>query len=162
MEQELKFRTKTGYCHILPDKIAFSRSGKLDKNGEPKKGIHISFMTVVFFVIAALCVLIFFLMFQSATVVPKVLVGLLIFFMVGGTLTIMSNTTVPSIDRSKILSLEYIEGQQGLTSSRFHVKIDIGKHKPEERLIILPGYLTGGDEEAEKAQQLFKDQGLLS
>ena len=36
MEQEKTFKTKTGYCHILPDKIVLTRNNTL---GTVTKGI---------------------------------------------------------------------------------------------------------------------------
>jgi hypothetical protein len=48
-----------------------------------------------------------------------------------------------------------------LTRSRFEVKFEDENGKIKKRLIMLPGSLTGGKIETEKAIKLMKEERLL-
>jgi hypothetical protein len=55
----------------------------------------------------------------------------------------------------------YNSGTSGLTRPRFEIEFnDNGKIK--KRLIMLPGTLAGGQNEADKAIQIMREEKLLS
>lgn len=48
MENEKTFKTKTGFCHILPDKIVLSRDGVIGNVAKVTVGNNISRMLLIY------------------------------------------------------------------------------------------------------------------
>ena len=52
MESEKKFKTKTGFCHILPDKIVLTRDGVVGNMAKVMLGNNISRILIIYGLIA--------------------------------------------------------------------------------------------------------------
>lgn len=63
-------------------------------------------------------------------------------------------------NRRDIKTTKFIKGTSGLSRSRFEIEFNEGG-KIKKRLILLPGSLTGGLDETDKAVKIMKEEKLL-
>ena len=80
--------------------------------------------------------------------------------LVWGILKSLNNSASPIIDRKTIRQVRFIHGKDGLTRSRFEVFF-VEKGKVKKRLILLPGPLSDGEAETEKAVALMRNERLI-
>ena len=161
MNTEKTFRTKTGYCHILPDKIVLTRDGIIGNMAKVTVGNKITRILIIYGAIAAIF---FYLAYNSYTdgqIAFCTLYCAAGLYLIYGISTSINNSSTPVIERSTIKSVTYKKAIHGLTRSRFEVLFnDNGKIK--KRLILLPGSLSGGPDETDKALEIMQEENLLT
>lgn len=72
-----------------------------------------------------------------------------------------NNSAAPVLDRSSIKRVVFKAAVPGATRAFFEVYFTDTLGKERKRLIMLPGSLTGGPEETEKALRIMRAEGLL-
>ena len=90
------------------------------------------------------------------------LFGLIGIYLVYGIISSTNNSATPIIDRSKIKNIKFKAAIVGLTRSRFEVFFETENGKIKKRLIMLPGSLTGGKSETEKALIIMREEKLIT
>jgi hypothetical protein len=159
--EENTFRTKSGYCHILPDKIVLTRDGVIGKLTELTAENDIRRLLFRYMILAA--VLLFFAWDNYTkgmvwgTLVPALFALGLIYAIINS----FNNSATPVIERSKIRKVRFIGPIPYITRAGFAVKFEDSEGKIKKRLILLPGSLSGGKAETEKALHIMKAEGLL-
>lgn len=158
---EKKFRTKTGYCHILPDRIVLSRNGVI---GEASNAVSGNSMGRLLLLYAGFSV---FFFYQSYVEFNKDNLFLSFIYLTTGLFLayncwISRNLSAATeIQRSSIEKVSFIKAVPYLTRSRFVVLFKAKNGKMLQRLIMLPGSLSGGADETEKALDIFKSENLI-
>lgn len=162
IENEKTFKTKTGFCHISPDKIVLARDGIVGNVAKVTVGNNISRILVIY---GGLSIGLFYFAFDSyenGQIVQTILFGLLGIYLIYGILKSINNSATPIIDRQKIKEVKLKKALVGLTRSRFEVLFEDEKGKTKKRLIMLPGSLTDGQNETEKAINIMTDEKLIT
>jgi hypothetical protein len=161
METELKFKTKTGFCHILADKIILTRDGIIGNVAELTSGNNIyrtlgiyGIMSIVLFYMAYTKIV------NEDWIEFAVYCGIGIFLAYSLIKSINLSAT-PIIERNKIKNVEFKRAKKFLTRSYFKVKFEQNNGKIKSRLIMLPGSLNDGNKETENAIQIMKKAGLI-
>jgi len=162
MENETTFLTKTGFCHILPDKIVLTRDGVIGNMAEVTVGSSISRILVIYGALSLALVYGATEELKKGHTTQVVLLALVVAYLVYGILTSLNNSATPVIDRQKIRNTRFKKAIPGLTRSRFEVFFEDEKGKLKKRLIFLPGSLSGGQDETGKAVKLMTEAGLLT
>jgi hypothetical protein len=161
MESEKKFRTKTGYCHILADKIVLTRDGIAGNLAKATVGNSISRILIIYGLIS------FGLMYFAIDNFNKhdnfiaVLFLLIAVYLIYGIINSLNNSATPVIKRQSIQQIKFIKGIAGLTRARFVVLFTDDNGKNKKRLIMLPGSLTGGQTETDIAYNLMIEEKLI-
>lgn len=93
--------------------------------------------------------------------ITSILFGFLCIYLVYGTLTSLNNSATPIIERQKIKNVKLKKAIAGLTRSRFEIFFEDNEGRIKKRLIMLPGSLTDGKVETEKAIKIMTDEKLL-
>jgi hypothetical protein len=161
MNHEKTFRTKTGFCHVLPDSIVLTRHGIISDVAAITVG---NGMINILLIYGGLAISLFYFAFENYT---KHQLGLSVLFGIGGIYLVyglinsLNNSATPSIDRKKIKGVTFKKGLWGLTRSRFEVLFEDEKGRIKKRLIMLPGVLKNGDDETVKAMKIMKDEKLI-
>jgi hypothetical protein len=161
MDNEKTFKTKTGFCHILPDKIILTRNGII---GSVAKATVGNGMTRILIIYSALILWLFYRaykLFQTGELFSPILYLLIGLWMCYGIITSLDNSATPVIDRIKIRNVKFIKGIAGLTRSRFEVFFEDDGGKIKRRMIMLPGSMTGGQEATEQAIKIMTEEKLL-
>jgi hypothetical protein len=162
MDNEKTFRTKTGFCHILPDKIVLTRDGVMGNIAKVTVGNSISIILITY---SGLSIGLFYFAFESyknGQIAQPILLGLLGIFLVFEVVNSINNSATPIIDRQKIKDVKLKKAIVGLTRSRFEVLFEDEQGRIKKRLIMLPGSLTNGQSETEKAIKIMKDEKLIT
>ena len=162
MNNEKIFKTKTGFCHILPDKIILTRDGIIGNVAKVTVGNNISRILISF---SGLAVGLFYFAFdgyRNGQIVLPLLFGLLGIYLIYGITTSFNNSATPIIDRQKIKEVKFKTAIRGLTRSRFEVFFEDENGKTKKRLIMLPGSLTNGQNEIEKALKIMRNEKLIT
>ncbi len=162
MEFEKKFKTKTGFCHILPDKIILTRDGIIGNVAKITVGNGISRILIIYSSFAIFLLYFGFKAYQE----NKVVTALFYIFFAGYLLLkvkqSMNYSATSTIERNKIKEVKFIDAKYGATRSRFEVLFEDEKGKIKTRLILLPGSLNNGENETEKALEIMKTEKIYT
>jgi hypothetical protein len=161
MDTEKKFRTKTGYCHILSDKLVLTRDGFIGNVAKVTVGNNISRILIVYGIIS--CGLIYFAVdyYKRDDIIMVILFALIALYLIYGIFRSLNNSATPIIDRRSIQRIKFIKGISGLTRSRFEVFFIDSNGKVKRRLIMLPGSMRDGQNETIIACKMMSDEKLL-
>jgi hypothetical protein len=102
MNYEKGFKTKTGFCHILPDKIVLTRDGIIGNIAKGTIGNNISRILIIY---GGLSLGLFYFAFDSyknGQIAQPILFGLLGIYLVYGIVSSINNSATSIIDRQKI------------------------------------------------------------
>ncbi|WP_281239946.1 phosphoribosylaminoimidazolesuccinocarboxamide synthase [Flavobacterium praedii] len=162
MENEKTFRTKTGFCHILSDKIILTRDGIIGNVAKITVGNGISRTLLIYSTISIFLLYSAYSSLQKGENVSVLFFGLLAIFLIYGIIKSINNSATPIIERSKIKEAKFINAKVGLTRSRFEILFEDENGKLKKRLIMLPGSLNDGTNETEKALTIMKSERILA
>lgn len=155
------FRTKTGYCHIFPDKIILSNNPDINSDNRATEKNNIGWRLTIYFALSV------YLFYKSVTLYQEdemrrfalhLFVGTVLIYTI---LKSINNSSARFIKREKIKEVKFHEASAG-TRAYFSVSFENDRGKLKKRLIMLPGSLSGGKEETTKAKAIMTDENLLS
>jgi hypothetical protein len=158
---ENTFKTKSGYCHVLPDKIVLTRDGVIGNLSKAVNGNGISRILILYSLISIYLLYSSYSKFQKDEFVPAVFYLGLAVFLISGIFRSINNSATPIIERSKIKEVKFINGTKGVTRSRFEVFFEDEKGKIKKRFILLPGSLSNGDSATKKALEIMRNEKLI-
>ena len=162
MENEKKFKTKTGFCHILPDKIILTRDGIIGDIAKITVGNGIAIILIIYSIFAIFLLYFAFKAYQESKVVTTLFyvgfAGYLLYKVKQST----NYSAISTIERNKIKEVKFIDAKYGATRSRFEVLFEDQKGKIKTRLILLPGSLNDGENETKKALEIMKSEKLYT
>lgn len=154
------FRTKTGYCHVFPDKIVLTREGVL---GDTAKVVHgsIAKTLIIYGLLTAYFAFSCYKSFSRSDNFWGVVYLLFVLLNVYAIVSRLRVSATPVINRNTIKLVTFNNAKPGLTRSYFEVFFENENGKIKKRLIMLPGSLSNGSDETKKAVQILREQGLL-
>lgn len=161
MESEKTFKTKTGFCHILPDKVVLTRDGVVGNVAKVTVGNNIVRIHIIY---GAITVGLFYFGYEAfinGQTLQPILFGLIGLYLIYGIVSSLNNSATSIINREKIKDVKLKKAFKGLTRSRFEVLFEDENGKIKKRLIMLPSSLTDGQNETEKAVEIMREEQLL-
>lgn len=161
MDDGKMFRTKTGHCHVLPDRIVLTRSGPLGAAAGVLVGKSIGRILVVHSLLALWLAYLCYSSWKSGSTLPGFLAGALALFFVLDIVRSLKNSATNEIPRRSIQRIVFKAAVPGLTRSFLTVHFTTPEGRARKRLIMLPGSLTGGAAETRKAIRILKEEQLL-
>ena len=161
MENEKVFKTKTGFCHILEDKIVLTRDGIIGNVAKVTVGNNVVRILSIYGLISIGLFYFAYNSYQKGNKFEPIFFIIIGIYLIYGILTSLNNSTEPIIDRRKIRSVKFKRAIKGLTRSRFEIKFEDNSGKIKKRLIMLPGSLFGGYSETEIAVKIMAEEGLF-
>ncbi|WP_165730841.1 phosphoribosylaminoimidazolesuccinocarboxamide synthase [Polaribacter sp. 20A6] len=159
---EKQFKTKTGFCHILPDKIILTRDGIIGNVAKVAVGKSITRVLIIYGGISAFLLYSAFDSFQTGQIPMSIFYLIIGLFLMYGIFTSLNNSATPIIERKDIKSVKLKKAIFGITRSRFEVLFKDENGKIKKRIIMLPGSLDNGKNETENAKKIMKEEKLLS
>ena len=160
MQNEKVFKTKTGYCHILPDRIILTRDGIIGNVSQVIVGNGISRILIIYSVISIILLYFAFNAYQENKIVTALFNIALAGFIMYKVKLSMYYSATPIIERNKIKEVKFIDAKYGATRSRFEVIFEDEKGKLKTRLILLPGSLSDGESETKKALEIMESEKI--
>lgn len=161
MDTEKRFKTKTGFCHILPDKIVLTRDGVIGNVAKMTVGKGIARILIIYGLLSIFLIYSAIEKYKVGEVGLTILFGLVAAYLIYSILTSINNSATPVINRDLIQKTLFKKGIKGLTRARFEVYFRESPEKIKKRLIMLPGSLTGGDTDTDIALKIMKEVGLI-
>ncbi|TGD58290.1 phosphoribosylaminoimidazolesuccinocarboxamide synthase [Flavobacterium humi] len=161
MQSEKKFKTKTGFCHILPDKIILTRDGIIGNVSEITAENGISRILIIYSLISVYFLYNAFTNYQTGKVFSAIFYSLFAIFLIYGIAKSFNNSTTPIIERNKIKAVRFTNAKFGLTRSQFEMMFEDDHGKLKKRLVMLPGSLNDGQNETKKALEIMKSEGII-
>jgi len=155
------FKTKTGFCHVLPDQIFLTRDGIVGNISEVTVGNNIRRILLNYGVLSLFLFYRAFSTFQNGQTIIPLLYGGGGVFLIFRIFTSLNNSATPIIERNMIKEINLKKGILGLTRSRFEVIFEDDNGKFKKRLIMLPGSMTDGKNETETAIRIFSEEKLF-
>ena len=159
---ENKFKTKTGYCHILADRIVLTRDGVAGNIAKVTVGTKISRILIIYSLIS---LFLFYYAFEYytegkiASMTFNIIFGL---FLIYNILKSRNYSAAPIIKRDNIKEVKFMNAKFGATRSAFEIVFEESTGKLKKRLILLPGSLDNGALETEKALEIMKSEKLVA
>jgi len=156
------FKTKTGYCHLLEDRIVLSKESKLSEIDEVMTRKSIGKTLTLY---GAFAVGLLYLAFQSYSKdeqAQTTIIAALALFLIYGIVVSINNSTTPIVMRNQIIQTKFKKAIFGITRARFEVFFKDENGKLKKRLILLPGAAANGKELSKRAVQVMRDNGLLN
>ena len=161
MDTEKRFKTKTGFCHILPDKIVLTRDGVIGNIAKVTIGKRITRILIIYGILSIYLIYLAFEKYKTEEIGFTILFGLVAGYLIYGVLTSINNSATPVINRDSVQKILLKKGINGLTRTRFEVYFRDNSRKIKKRLIMLPGSLTGGDTETDIAIKIMQEERLI-
>jgi hypothetical protein len=161
MENEKVFRTKTGFCHVTADRIVLTRDGIVGNVAKVVVGNTTSRILVIYGLLSAVLIYFGYDNYAKGEFLSSAFFGFLGLYLVYGIYSSLNNSATPIIERKDIKRVIFKKAIPGLTRSRFEVDFD-ENGKIKRRLILLPGSLSGGQDETPKAVQIMTEEKLLN
>lgn len=161
MENEKKFKTKTGFCNITAEKIILTRDGVIGNVSNKIVGKGISKIILIYSGISFYFLYTAYKDFEKGDKISGIFYSLFAIFIIYGILKSLNNSATPIIERNRIKEAKFINGKAGLTRSRFEILFD-ENGKVKKRIIMLPGTLNDGQNETEKALKIMKEEKIIA
>ena len=161
MNNEKTFKTKTGFCHILPDKIILTRDGFIGNVATLTGGKNLSGILIIYVGLSIWLFYNAFISYKDGQIFQSILYGLFAIYFVFGIAGSINNSATPIIYRQNIREVKLKKAIPGLTRSRFEVMFEDEHGKVKKRLIMLPGSLANGQNETEKAIKIMEEEKLI-
>lgn len=161
MEQNI-FRTKTGYCHILADRILLTRDGIAGNIAKLTVGNKITRILIIYGLISIFLFYFAFEYFKEdkfASMVFNIILGLFLLYNIKKSL---NYSAASIIARDRIKEVKFMNAKFGATRSAFEIVFEDNNGKLKKRLILLPGSLNNGSAETEKALAIMKSEKLIA
>jgi len=161
METENRFKTKTGYCRILSDKLVLSYWGTLEGD-QPFVRTRRKYVgrLAVYGLISFWALKNSLNDYYNQDWLPMTFSGLIGGILLLGIIQILRYSPTPVIERTSIRSLKFIPARKFISRAYFKVEFE-HQGKMAKRLIMLPGSLSNGPSETENALKVMKKAGLI-
>lgn len=162
MENEKTFKTKTGYCHVLPDKIVLTRDGIIGNISQTVIGNGISKILLIYSAISIFLLYFAFKAYQENKIATTLFHLGFAGYLFYKAKQSMNYSATPTIERNTIKELKFIDAKYGATRSRFEILFEDEKGKIKTRLILLPDSLNDGEKETKKALDIMKSEKIIT
>jgi hypothetical protein len=155
-----QFRTKTGTCTITEDRIVLAREGLRGVAAQGLVGSSVNRPLIIYSAVAA------FLAFSGVRLIlqQRAVEGALLcvasLLLARAVFRSRGLSATPEIPLASVQRVEAKRPRPPLTRGHFVVHFEEAG-RPRKRLIILPGSLSGGTAEFNRAYGVLKECGLL-
>ena len=160
MESEARFKTKTGYCHLLEDKIVLTRNGIIGDLAKVTVGRNILLPLFTYGILGV------FLIYKSIDAIMKdawsigLLYGLAGIFFLFNIFKSAAYSATPIILKEQISKIEFRPAKKYLTRGYFKVDFTDNKGRLKHRLIMLPSHNNEAEDASEQAIRMLENSGL--
>jgi hypothetical protein len=161
MNTEKKFKTKTGYCHILPDKIILTRDGVIGDLAKITSGNNIIRILLIYSGMSIYLIYTAYSSYQKNEYFSAFFFCIVALYLTTVIFKSVNNSVTPIIDRTKIKEVHFLKATVGITRARFEIMFEDENGKLKKRLILLPGSLSNGAIETTKALEIMKNEHLI-
>ncbi|NND63335.1 MAG: hypothetical protein HKN48_09090 [Flavobacteriaceae bacterium] len=161
MSRTRKFRTKNGFCHVMPDRIVFTHSGFYGRMGDIAGNGRMVRLLVLFGAFTLTAFFFAYLNFLKDQWFWAILFSVIGGYLFYGILNNLNNTIHPIILREAIREVKYVKSNSVFGYPFFEVRFKNAKGKIKRRLITLPRANGKNANDIREAVQLMAKEGLI-
>ncbi|MCP4459611.1 MAG: phosphoribosylaminoimidazolesuccinocarboxamide synthase [Cytophagales bacterium] len=161
MEPTKKFLTKTGFCHVLKDKIIFTPSGFMGHIGDMTVEGRMSRILLFFSSLALLILYFAYANYLENQFLWTGIFGVIGSYLIYGIIKGLNTSMHPIINRSAIKEVRFVKGVQDLTPPSFEVKFANSMGKMKKRIISLPNPTAKNRSKIQEAINIMREEGLI-
>jgi hypothetical protein len=161
MENHKKFKTKTGFCHILNDKIILTSDGNIDDISKFNTSNTIKRNLIFYGISGFLLIFLTYTGFKENDWFKIIITCSFGIYLIYVVITSINYSNIPVINRDRIKKVTFYPAKKFLTRAYFKVDFENDRNKIKSRLIMLPGSLSSGLKETNKAYNIMCEQGLI-
>lgn len=121
MDNNRTFKTKTGFCHILPDRILLTKQATLSEVTDPPKEKRMTTTLGIYLGLGLILLYFSFLNFNEGANFRAGYMGILGVYLLYGAISSRNHSATPVIDRSQITQVKLKKPIPWLTRGRFEV-----------------------------------------
>lgn len=161
MEEKKVFRTKTGYCHIMPNEILLKREGIRGKLSKIILGDGLRRAQIIYLICSLIFIYyspIYYIYGMRLKSVMLLALGLVL---LRGVISSRNNSAIHVLGRDQIENICFRKAIPFVTRAYFIIFFTTNDGKKKKRLILLPGILSNGKKEAEKALAIMRSENLI-
>ena len=162
MEETKIFRTKTGFCQVLPDKIVLINEGIRGRLADLIYGEDNFRVLLLYGVISMFLLGLSAIYFNVGKVFLSFLSLVAGLVVVSKMLKYYNTSAEPIIERSRIEKVDFYKSIPVLRRAYFLVHFTTRRGRKMKRLILLPRALRKEKDEVDKAYEIMYSEGLMS
>lgn len=164
MDKDKSFRTKTGYCHVLPEKILFTKNGDIEnvlsnktENKDP------ALFKVIFAILFLALLYLAYTQYKKEVITLTTFIILIILLPVIAFLfsASLKPNTVNCINRDKIKRVKLYKGLGGMTYSKLFIYYEAENGRQLVKDISLQDPILSGKKGMEHVLKILSDENLI-
>lgn len=161
MEHRESFKTSRGYCHVLSDRIIFTKAKKPTDTNTISSNYILTTLLVIYGLISIFLLYKAYLNYQSENWLLVVLFLVGVAYLVYEISRSINYSTTEMIKRDAIINIAFRPVKPFVRRSHFRIKFKNEKGKEKTRLIILPRSFKFTEKDTKKAMRVMKRSGLI-
>ena len=155
------FRTKTGYCHLFPDQIVFSKQEQVDDFSQLKSENRVYQNAIIYLILIGLCAYWAFRSYEEHSMIRFTVacsIGGILFLSI---LRLFSYSDTAIILRKQISGVQFRKAVPFVNYAQFTVFFTDEKGRKKKRLVLLPGKLND-QSETQSAVEKMEQAGYIT
>ena len=161
MQPTKKFHTKTGYCHVLEDRIVFTPRGFIGRLGDLTVEGHMKRILLVFILLAIFVFYLAFESYQNDEIFWTGLFGVIGGYLIYGIITGLNTSMHPILDRKKIEKVKFRKAITGISPANFEITFLNSNGKEMKRIITLLSPIDKNGLKIQNAIRIMRDEGYI-
>lgn len=159
---DLSFKTKTGYCHILPDKMVLTRNGIIGDMANLTVGKNSSRILLIYATLSVGLLSVAFNAIQNDVYGSAFIFIGIAAFLVYGIIRSSNHSATPVIAINRIKRIQFKNAGSSVPRAYFTIHFTDDNGKMKKRLIAMPGSFYSEEEATEDALTIMKSRFEIS
>lgn len=161
MDTEKKFKIRSGYCHIYPERIMFSRNGVIKSGTRKKFWRNRWWLYLADLILIALLLVAGLYLATLGKITLTVILALAALYRIINMMINLVRLSITEIRRDAIIRVRLNPGIKGISRARVRFIFKTPKGKKRRKLIILMDAVDTGHADTEHACRILRDEGLI-
>ena len=161
MQPAKKFTTKTGYCHVLEDRIVFTPRSFIGRLGDLTIQGRMKRILLVFTLLALFILYLAYENYRNNEIFWAGLFGVIGGYLIYGIIKGLNTSMHPIIQRAKIEKVKLRKAIQGISPANFEITFRDAKGAEKKRIITLLSPIDENRLEIQNAMRIMRDEGYI-
>lgn len=161
MQSTKKFHTKTGYCHVLEDRIIFTPRSFIGRLADLTIEGRMKRMLLIFVLLTLFILYLAYENYRNNEIFWTGLFGIIAGYLIYGIIKGLNTSMHPIIERAQIKKVKYFKAISGISSAYFEISFHDGKGSEKKRIITLLSPIEENRLEIQNAMRIMRDEGYI-
>ncbi len=161
MEHRESFKTSRGYCHVLSDRIIFTKAKKPTDTNTISSNYVLTTLLIIYGLISIFLLYKAYINYQEENWLLVILFLLGVVYLIYEIFRSVSYSTTEMIKREDIIHVAFRPVKPFVRRSHFRIRFKNEKSIEKTRLVILPRSYNFTEKDTKKAMRVMKRAGLI-